>query len=319
MSILTVRNLSVSYRIENTEYLAVNDLSISLNEGECLCLIGESGSGKSTVAKAIIKLLDSNATVKNGQILLGKTNILECSYKQMRSVWSKEIAIIMQDPMNSLDPSYTIYEQISEVLREHNGRDKNEVSKVEKLLRKVGIPDHEKIVNRYPFELSGGLQQRVIIAMACALRPKLIIADEPTSSLDVKTQAEILILLKSMARECGSAIFLITHDLNVVAEMADRVMVLYGGELVEERGVIPFFKSPLHPYTKAMLNSRPHLFDKVKQRFQVVPLPQMVDRKSGESCLFAERCLQRMERCLCEKPQLEGITDGFIRCFLSRG
>ena len=314
MSLLEVNNLSVSYRVKGQSLLAVKDVTLELKPNECLCLVGESGSGKSTIAKAILRILDVNAMVEHGEVLLDGTNLLKLSYQRMRSIWSRELSIIQQDPLSSLDPSYTIFWQVRELLREHLGKMENEGAMVENILQSAGIPKSENIAHKYPFELSGGLQQRVLIAMASALKPKVIIADEPTSALDVKTQAEIILLLKKLAKANNSAILLITHDLGVVAEMADRVIALYGGQIVEEQEAMSFFRQPNHPYTRALLASRPHNFDQKKKRFQASSSLTVSKAQKDNCCVFAERCPHCKEPCLTQNIPLRVTAEGRTRC-----
>lgn len=311
--ILKVQDLSVSFASISGCIYAVNHLSFKLQKGECLAIVGESGSGKSVTARAILRILEPNASVDSGEIIFDGRNLCELKEKEMRGVRGNRIAMVFQDPMNALNPSYSIYKQLREVYQIHGDWRKNYKEEIIRLLGRVNIPEPEKMLDRYPFELSGGMRQRVILAMACALDPDVIIADEPTSALDVSTQAEILELMKEMAREMGSAILLITHDMGVVAEMADRVLVMYCGRKAEERDVESFFKHPCHPYTIGLLDARPQHFD---GRFHTIlgTVPPGNQRQDG--CAFAERCEYATKRCRTEIPKEVVLNDGgIVNCF----
>ena len=261
MELLKIKNLSVSFKVACGRVHAVNDLSFSLQKGKCLAIVGESGSGKSVTALSIMRILETNASVDGGQIFFEGRNILAVKEKEMQSIRGKQISMIFQDPMTALNPSYTVYRQIAELYKLHRKAAENVKQEITELLGRLHIPNPELILKKYPFELSGGMCQRIVIAMAFALKPDIIIADEPTTALDVSTQAEILKLLKELSEDTGSAVLLITHDMGVVAEMADEVMVMYNGRRVEKKEAEEFFRNPEHPYTKGLLRARPENFN----------------------------------------------------------
>lgn len=312
MGILDVKNLSVSFKEMNDNICAVNELTFSLNKGECLAIVGESGSGKSVTAMSIMRLLGKDACIESGEILFKGRNLLKISEKEMQKIRGKKISMIFQDPMTSLNPVYTIYHQILELYRIHQGKN-NYRNEIIELLKKLNITDPISILNKYPFELSGGIQQRIIIAMAFALKPEIIIADEPTTALDVSTQAEILKLLKNLTKEVGASILLITHDMGVVAEMADRVIVMYCGEKVEEREIEKFFLNPIHPYSRGLMEARPQNFD---GRFHVIP--GSISRVSGKpkQCVYFARCPKWEKICKEHIPKTVGVSGGKVKCFL---
>ncbi len=313
MEILKVENLSVAFKGIFGKVLAVNDLSFQMNKGECVCIVGESGSGKSVTAKAIMKTLEDNARIDSGRILFDSTDLIQMKENSMRKIRGKRIALVYQNPLSALNPCYTVYKQMREVYRLHGVKNKDYKNEIISMLEKVRIPLPEKVLNKYPFELSGGMLQRIVLAMACSQNPDIIIADEPTSALDVSTQAQILKLLKEMAREINCAILMITHDMGVVAEMADRVLVMYCGRKMEERMVNDFFKNPLHPYTKGLLNARPQNFD---GRFHVIEGGIPENYQIFKGCEFYDRCPSTLECCAENIPPEWLLSDGgCVRCF----
>ena len=266
--LLSVKNLKTQFFSEKGVNTAVDSISFDLEEGKTLCIVGESGSGKSMTSLSIMGLVDEPGRVTAGEILFKGSDLLKKSDDEMRAIRGKEIAMIFQEPMTSLNPSNTVCYQIDEVLRLHK-KDLNKVQRKEKvieLFNLVGIPMPEDKYNEYPFKLSGGQRQRVMIAMSMACEPKLLIADEPTTALDVTIQAQVLELMNDLKRKKGTSILFITHDLAVVAQMADEVIVMYRGHVVEQASVKELFDNPKHPYTKALLNS--------------IPIPGKVKRKS---------------------------------------
>lgn len=234
MEVLRVKDLSVLFHQGYGTVLALNKLSFSILPGECLAIVGESGSGKSTTAKAIMGILGNNAQISSGTITFQGKNLLTLEKRKLRLLMGKDISMVFQDPTTVLDPSYTIYHQLQEVFRAHLDRRGDYHDEIIDLLKEMEFPDPERIMHSYPFELSGGMRQRISLAMAWALHPRLIIADEPTSALDVCTQADLLRLFRQMVKKNGTSLIIITHDLGVVAELADRVLVLYNGERMEE-------------------------------------------------------------------------------------
>lgn len=265
---LEVKNLKTYFHSDSGLNKAVNDVSFSLPRGKTVCIVGESGSGKSITSLSIMGLVESPGQVESGEILLEGINLLHLSEKELRTVRGSQIAMIFQEPMTSLNPTYTVGFQIDEVLKLHQSHlNKQErYAKVIDALKLVGMPNPEEKYNEYPFKLSGGQRQRVMIAMAMACEPKLLIADEPTTALDVTIQAQVLELMKKLQTEKGTSILFITHDLGVVAQMADFVVVMYKGEVVEQASAKELFSDPRHPYTKALLGS--------------IPMPGRVPRKS---------------------------------------
>lgn len=315
MDLLKVEDLTVAFQLGYQQITAVRQLSFSLNAGECLAIVGESGSGKSTTAKAVMGILGRNARVVSGRILFWGQDLLKMSRHEKRQIMGRDIAMVFQNPMTSLDPSYTVFHQIQEIYRTHLKSRGNYLEEIRQLLRKVEFPDPDSILNKYPHELSGGMRQRVAIAMAWALNPAVLIADEPTSALDVCTQAEILRLMKHMAKESGTAVILITHDLGVVAELADRVLVMYAGERMESQKVMDFFQSPKHPYSRGLLEARPQNF---RHRFQVIPGNVQLLPDTHHQCPFYNRCRDRIPECENCRPQDTTIGQtGVVRCHLA--
>jgi oligopeptide/dipeptide ABC transporter ATP-binding protein len=321
MYLLDVSNLQTYFFMYGGLIKAVEDISFSLRQGELLGIVGESGCGKSVLARSILRLIpDPPGRIVGGKIYFDGQNILERSEKEMQKIRGNQISMIFQEPMTSLNPVFTIGNQISELFIRHQKKRRKEAweDSVE-ILKKVGIPSPEIRVNEYPFQLSGGMRQRVVIAMALACRPKIVLADEPTTSLDVTIQAQILDLMREFQKELGTAIILITHDLGVIAEMAQRVLVMYTGRVLEEADVDALFNEPLHPYTQGLISSVPTL--DTEQHMTRVPLqevpgvvPDMGNLPQG--CAFYPRCLQVMEVCQREVPEWREINKGHsVRCW----
>ncbi len=288
---------------------AVDGVSFSVAPGETLGVVGESGCGKSVTSLSILRLIASPPGRVAGRVLFEGRDLLALTEEEMRAVRGNAISMIFQEPMTSLNPALTVGRQIAESLVLHRGLSRNEaMAKAVEMLRKVRMPEPERRVRQYPHELSGGMRQRVMIAMALACGPKLLIADEPTTALDVTIQAQILELMRELASETGASIVLITHDLGVVAEMAQRVVVMYAGRKVEEAPVDELFARPRHPYTRGLLGSMPHLGDSVRaeggKRLVEIPgmVPSLKDEQPG--CLFAPRCPNAIGRCSQEVPPL---------------
>ena len=320
-TILDVKNLSTRFSTDEGNVDAVVDVSFTVLEGEVFGLVGESGCGKSVTSLSIIGLVDSQGEVLQGDIFFDGANLIEKSHSEMVNIRGKKISMIFQQPKTSLNPVFTIGDQISEVFETHHGMKKAEAwIEVISLLQKVGIPDPEKKAFAHPHELSGGQAQRVMIAMALALNPRLLIADEPTTALDVTIQAQILELLRELRANLATSVILITHDLGVVAEMADRVAVMYAGRIVEESTTIDLFDNTLHPYTKGLMGSIPKQGD-YQHRLDSIPgtVPNLIDLPVG--CKFANRCTARVEHKLdiCEQkePNLINVDDYHkVRCWL---
>lgn len=301
MTLLKIENLAVSFTKEKHELHAVRQLSLSMEKGQILGIVGESGSGKSVSAKSIMGLLPPSASIKKGSIQFKGQELLGTDSKVQVRLRGKEIAMIFQDPMTSLNPVYTIGTQISDVIRKHQGLSKkNSLKAAIEALRSVGISSPEKRIKNYPHEFSGGMLQRVMIAMALSCKPSLLIADEPTTALDVTIQAQILALMASLKKSHESSILLITHDLGVVAELCDRVVVMYGGHVLEEGPVRDIFYQTGHPYTKGLIGSIPS----VSSDQALVPIKGSPPHPSSifKGCPFASRCQVKIDRCDREQP-----------------
>ncbi|MFC5588680.1 ABC transporter ATP-binding protein [Sporosarcina soli] len=304
--LLEVKNLKTYIPTAKGEIYPVNDISFSIRKGEIVALVGESGSGKSVSSLSIMGLNASAIKYKSeSNILFKGENLLELREKEMRKIRGNEIAMIFQDPMFSLNPVHPIGKQIAESIILHKKMKYKEAEKIAlDLLNKVGIPDAKRRLHDYPHQLSGGMRQRVMIAIALACDPQLLIADEPTTALDVTIQAQILSLLRNLQHEFGISILLITHDLGVVAETADRVLVMYCGKIVEEGTVEAIFEKPLHPYTKGLMASIPPLHGPSKEKLDAIPGVVPSPLKLPKGCHFSTRCEFATERCHHEEPAL---------------
>lgn len=311
--LLKVQDIKTVFHTRAGMLEAVDGVSFSISKGETVAIVGESGSGKSVSALSILRLLDNNGKVTSGQILFNNLNLKDLSEDEIRKIRGNEIAMIFQDPMTCLDPVYTIGDQIIETIRIHEDLSKREYRvRALELLRLVGLPDPETRIDAYPHQLSGGQRQRVMIAIALACRPNLIIADEPTTALDVTVQAQIMQLLKDLQSQFGTAIILVTHDLGVVAEMADRVVVVYAGQVVEQSGVRELFEKPEHPYTAALMRSIPRIETDRNQRLQTIKgnVPSLKELPSG--CRFHPRCSFATEKCQMEEPPFFEVGEGRV-------
>lgn len=314
MSLLTVENLSVSFGDEKAPFKAVDRVSYTVNEGEVLGIVGESGSGKSVSSLAIMGLIDFPGRVTAEKLHFNQNDLLALKPKEKQKIIGADIAMIFQDAMTSLNPSYTVGYQIMEALKVHQGGSKAaRRERAIELLSLVGIPDPKSRLEVYPHQLSGGMSQRVMIAMAIACNPKLLIADEPTTALDVTIQAQIIDLLLELQRKENMALILITHDLALVAESAHRIIVMYAGQVVEEGRAEEIFKSPLHPYTQALLKALPE-FAEGKSRLQSLPgvVPGKYDRPQG--CLLNPRCPYATEKCRTVEPELIQLNGRQVKC-----
>ena len=314
---LRVEDLYVRFGTPEGQVKALNGVNFVLEEGEIYCLVGESGAGKSTLALAIMGLLPVSATVPSGRVIFDGMDLLKISQEKLRTIRGNQVSMIFQDAQSALNPVQLVGPQLEEVILAHT----NVGSRVANgmaldMLREMGLPDPKRIMGQYPFSLSGGMCQRVMLAIALVLRPRVLIADEPTSGLDVTLQAEILERLKALCREQGSSILLITHDMGIVASMAQKVGVIYAGSVIETSKVIPLFKEPQHPYTWALLKTLPRL-DDVDRRLEPlrgVP-PDMVDLP--EECPFLPRCHKALSRCRVEhRPPLEEVaSEHMVACY----
>ncbi|CRZ35131.1 oligopeptide transport system ATP-binding protein [Herbinix hemicellulosilytica] len=317
--ILEVRDLHVTFHTYAGQVKAVRGVSFDLYEGEILAIVGESGSGKSVTAQTIMKLNPMPPTqIERGKILLGDKDIVKASEKEMMAIRGKDISMIFQDPMTSLNPTMTIGRQLTEAIKHHKKLSKDEAQKEAiRLLKLVRIPNPESRIFQYPHEFSGGMRQRVMIAMALSCQPKLLIADEPTTALDVTIQAQIIDILKEIREKTGTSIIIITHDLGVVANMADRVAVMYGGKIVETGSVDDIFYRPAHPYTKALLESLPKTDTDKNTRLVSIEgtPPDLLNPPVG--CPFAGRCKYTMKICKTQMPpHFEPSKDHKSACWL---
>ncbi|WP_373502978.1 ABC transporter ATP-binding protein [Aestuariivirga sp.] len=311
---LKVRDLNVSFRTEQGIVRAVDGVSLDVGEGELLGVVGESGSGKTVSLLAVMGLITDPNAIITGSIRYRGRELVGLPSKEMRKLRGREIAMIFQDPMTALTPVYTVGWQIAEQILAHEKISKNTAWKrAVDLLAEVGIPNPQEAVHRYPHQLSGGMRQRVVIAMALSCNPALLVADEPTTALDVTVQAQILDLLRKLRKNHGSAIVFITHDMGVMAEIADRMMVMYAGRVVERGTKEELFVEPRHPYTQALLDSIPPLSGEKPRRLRTIPgsPPNLLNRPSG--CSFAPRCPQRFEKCVAD-PVLDGGARA-VACF----
>lgn len=315
-NLLEVRNLSIEVPTRNGLIPAVDGISFSIASGRKLALVGESGSGKSLTALSLMRLIEKPVVVASGEIVLGDVEISALSDEDFRSIRGGEIAMIYQDPMSTLNPIMRIGKQIVETIRLHSDRSQK-VAKLHaiELLRDVGLLEPEKSFDSYPFEMSGGMLQRVVIAMALSGTPKLLIADEATTALDVTTQARVLDLIDQLSADRDLSILLITHDLGVAAQFADEIMVMYAGKIVEKGHVGPTFSKPIHPYTRGLLESRcDYTIDFTKPIKSIVGQPPNLTWRL-EGCAFQSRCNFSIDRCLRNSPVLEIYSSGEAACF----
>jgi oligopeptide/dipeptide ABC transporter ATP-binding protein len=320
-AILEVKDLRTHFHTRDGVVKAVDGVDLSVKAGEVLGIVGESGCGKSVTSLSIMGLIPKPGKIESGEILFKGENLLDMSKKQIAGLRGEHISMIFQQPTSSLNPVTKVGAQISEVYQIHRDTTKKVGrQKATEMLERVGIPDPESRASSHPHEFSGGMAQRVMIAMALALEPELLIADEPTTALDVTIQAQILDLMRQLQRESGTAVLLITHDLGVVAEMADRIAVMYAGQIVEEGAVTELFAHPKHPYTQGLIGSVPVL-GRVLDELDVIPgvVPNLMN--VGEGCRFADRCRAREEKglqiCTEQLPELTAVVPGHkARCWL---
>ncbi|HEO8419549.1 ABC transporter ATP-binding protein [Niallia sp. FSL W8-0635] len=319
-NILEVDKLQTAFRTDKGEVVSVEEVTFHLQPGETIGIVGESGCGKSVTSLSIMRLLGKHGYIKKGSINLNGKDLAKISEAEMRKVRGNEISMIFQEPMTSLNPVFTIGNQMVELIRLHMGLNaKKAKSYAVEMLKKVGIPRAEVIIDEYPHALSGGMRQRVMIAMALSCKPKLLIADEPTTALDVTIQAQILELMKSLKNESETAIMMITHDLGVIAEMADKVIVMYAGQVVEEADVFTLFDEPKHPYTKGLIDSIPHLEYDSQEKLYSIPGSVPTLQQMPKGCRFHTRCPYVTEKCISEKPphiSIDNKLNHKVRCWL---
>ncbi len=322
MALLELDHLHTFFTTKRGIVKAVNDVSYSVEPGKTLGVVGESGSGKSVSAMSILQLLDGNGYIESGSIYFDGKDMAQLSKAEIEKIRGNDISVIFQEPMTSLNPIFTVQKQVSEPFIIHQGMSKKEAAeKVIEMLRDVKIPNPETVAKQYPHQLSGGMRQRVMIAMALACQPKLLIADEPTTALDVTIQAQILKLMNELKEEHGTSILFITHDLGVIAQMADDVAVMYCGQVVEKAPARTIFTSSefSHPYTEGLMISIPRLDTPANERLDAIPgaVPHPLDLPKG--CKFAPRCKYCQQRCLEEEPELTEVMPGQqVRCFYAR-
>lgn len=316
--LLEVKNLKVSFHTYAGEVQAVRGVSFKVNPGECMAIVGESGSGKTVTSKAVLGLIATppGEIKKESEILFEGKDILKFTEKEWRAFRGKEAAMIFQDPMTSLNPTMKVGKQIMESIILHNKVSKSEArEQAIELLRKVNIPNPEDRLNQYPYEFSGGMRQRVVIAIALACNPKLMIADEPTTALDVTIQAQILDLIRDLNQSMNTSVVFITHDLGVVSELCDTVMVMYNGRMVEKASAEDIFEEPLHPYTQGLLSAIPRI---TKERAPLSTIEGMVPNPTEyiEGCRFCPRCPKATERCRQQEPPVFEHGARQVRCWL---
>ena len=318
-NLVEFKNLKTYFYTGDGIVKAVNDVSFNIREGETVCVVGESGCGKSVTAMSLMRLIPNPpGKIVDGQIIFNGKDVLKLSEEEMRSIRGNDISVIFQEPMTSLNPVFKVGDQICEAIILHQKLSKNDALKrAIEVLKIIGIPRAEEIVKCFPHELSGGMRQRVMIAMAICCNPKLLIADEPTTALDVTIQAQILDLMREVKKKTNTSIMLITHDLGVVAEMADYVVVMYAGKIIEEAPAIELFKNPMHPYTKGLLKSKPILNKDSGDRLYSIPgqVPNPIGMP--QNCYFSSRCEHCSDKCKKEQPSLKNITFNHkVSCWL---
>ena len=320
--ILEVKDLATEFDTEQGVARALDDISFEVKAGETLGIVGESGCGKSVTALSILRLLPKPAgNIVSGEVIFKGQDLIRLPADDMHNIRGNRIAMIFQEPMTALNPVYRISRQLNETLALHNPEmNKAEINEASiNMLKRVGIPAPERRMKEYPHQLSGGMRQRVMIAIALLCKPEILIADEPTTALDVTIQAQILQLLKDLQKETGMAIIFITHDLGVIAELCDRVVVMYGGRIIEQADILTLFDKPSHPYTRGLLNAIPRLDKSSKKVLSTIPgmVPSLFDFLPG--CRFQNRCDYVQEQCTQDIPVLESDSDGHqVRCFRFR-
>lgn len=321
--ILEVKNLATSFKTERGVMKAIDGINFSANRNEILGIVGESGCGKSVTCQSILRLYDEKHMAKiEGQVLLNGENILKFSEHQMEKIRGYSISMVFQDALSALNPVMRIGDQIMEVIRLHHKGISKEEAKAQTLniLKLVGIPAYQERFRQYPHEMSGGMRQRIMIAIALICQPQILIADEPTTALDVTIQAQIMNLIVKLKEKMGMSVLLITHDLAVVAETCDRVIVMYLGQIVEEAPVQELFQNPAHPYTRGMMMSIPVMAEEKKERLYMIKGTVPLLNQIPKGCRFAPRCEFATEKCRQNMPELMELKDGHrVRCFMAQG
>jgi len=315
LPLLKVNNLKVEFTTDRSKILAVDGIDISLTRGKTLGLVGESGCGKSVTALAIMGLLPRHASI-SGEVLFKDQDLLKLKKRDMAKIRGNQISMIFQEPMTSLNPVFNVEYQMAEVFKLHRGKSGKEVRpEIVELLRTVGIPNPERRMKDFPHQLSGGMRQRVMIAMAMACEPDILIADEPTTALDVTIQAQILELMNDLQRVHDTGLLMITHDLGVIAQVAENVAVMYAGHIMEHSSVHEIFSDPLHPYTRGLLKTIPRIASKTERLEEIKgTVPHM--SKVPPGCRFHDRCIERLARCSQETPPVSQVSGRTVRCWL---
>ncbi|MGN0204605.1 MAG: ABC transporter ATP-binding protein [Coprococcus sp.] len=317
--LLRLEHLSIDYKVKGGYLSAVNDVSLSINRGEIFAVVGESGCGKSTVAHSVMNLLPGGNAIMSGRIMFKDEDLRTLSPKQMEQIRGRDIGMIFQNPLDSLNPVYTTGKQVSEAIMLDRVDKQEAWNRVLKLYQDVKMPDAQERANSFPHELSGGMRQRVMIAMMLSRNPELLIADEPTTALDVTIEAQILEIIKELKEKYNTAIMLITHNFGLVAEVADKIAVMYAGEVIECGDVFEIFENPVHPYTCLLMKALPRKTKK-EGRLQTIDgsVPRILDKKPG--CRFANRCPYASEQCLNETPPESAVSETHkYRCFMAEG
>ena len=315
--LLRLEHLSIDYKVKDGYLSAVNDVNCVLNKGEVFAIVGESGCGKSTVAHSIMNLLPGGNEEITGKIIFKDKDLRECTRQEMEKIRGKEIGMIFQNPLDSLNPVYTVGDQTAEAILLDNVSKEEAWNRVLKLFKDVKMPDAEERMKSFPHELSGGMRQRIMIAMMLSRNPELLIADEPTTALDVTIEAQILEIMKELKRQFNTAIMLITHNFGLVAEIADRIGVMYAGEMIESGDVFEIFRNPTHPYTRLLMQALPRKTKK-EGRLQTIDgsVPRITEKKPG--CRFANRCPYAVDKCFNETPEAVFVSeDHYCRCHLA--
>ena len=315
--LLRLEHLSIDYKVKDGYLSAVNDVNCVLNKGEVFAIVGESGCGKSTVAHSIMNLLPGGNEEITGKIIFKGNDLRECTRPEMKKIRGKEIGMIFQNPLDSLNPVYTVGDQTAEAILLDNVSKEEAWNRVLKLFKDVKMPDAEERMKSFPHELSGGMRQRIMIAMMLSRNPELLIADEPTTALDVTIEAQILEIMKELKRQFNTAIMLITHNFGLVAEIADRIGVMYAGEMIESGDVFEIFRNPTHPYTRLLMQALPRKTKK-EGRLQTIDgsVPRITEKKPG--CRFANRCPYAVDKCFNETPEAVFVSeDHYCRCHLA--
>lgn len=317
--LLEVKGLTTAFTGDYGKNISVDHIGFYVDKGEVVCIVGESGCGKSVTSLSVMGLLGRDGKVSEGEVLFEGKNLLSMTEKELDKIRGDQMTMIFQDPLTSLNPVFTVGSQIVESIMTHMELPKKEAfERAVSLLQKVGMPDAEGMMKKYPHTLSGGMRQRAMIAMALSCNPKLLIADEPTTALDVTIQAQIMKLLKELQKETGMSIILITHDIGVVANMADRVLVMYAGQIIEEAPAAALFARPCHPYTRALLDTVPTIKDSEDRKLTAIPgmVPENYDGITG--CRFAERCPYRREECALPQANYEFGAGHTARCIVMK-